>query len=182
MVRNEIEAPVDLMGISTGGPIAQQFAADHPELVHRLVLAMTGYHLIEGGAKLQRKLIDLTLQGKWRAAAAVQASITAGPVKPVATVVFWLLGKVVFENPQDPADGVAELEAEDKFDFKNRLVEIKEPTLVIGGDKDCFYPVRETAERIPDAQLILYKNTGHTAMLKPHFNRDVMNFLTKSEN
>jgi len=42
--------------------------------------------------------------------------------------------------------------------------------------------VRETAERIPDAQLILYKNTGHTAMLKPHFNRDVMNFLTKSEN
>ena len=182
MVRNEIKAPVDLMGISTGGPIAQQFAADHPELVHRLVLAMTGYHLIEGGAKLQRKLIDLTLQGKWRAAAAVQASITAGPVKPVATVVFWLLGKVVFENPQDPADGVAELEEEDKFDFKNRLVEIKEPTLVIGGDKDCFYPVRETAERIPDAQLILYKNTGHTAKLKPHFNRDVMNFLTKSEN
>jgi pimeloyl-ACP methyl ester carboxylesterase len=127
-------------------------------------------------------LIVLTLQGKWRAAAAVQASITAGPVKPVAAVVFWLLGKIVFENPHDPADGVAELEAEDKFDFKNRLVEIKEPTLVIGGDKDCFYPVRETAERIPDAQLILYKNTGHTAMLKPHFNRDVMNFLTKSEN
>jgi pimeloyl-ACP methyl ester carboxylesterase len=181
MVKNEITAPVDLMGISTGGPIAQQFAADHPELVHRLVLAMTGYHLIERGAGMQRKLIDLTLQGKWRAAAAVQAGITSGLVKPVATIVFWLLGKVVFENPHDPADGVAELEAEDKFDFTDRLAEIKAPTLVIGGDKDCFYPIPETAKRIPSAKLILYKNTGHTAMLKPHFNRDVMNFLTQRD-
>src|SRR5215475_5559861 len=30
---------VDVLGISTGGSIALQFAADHPELVHRLVVA-----------------------------------------------------------------------------------------------------------------------------------------------
>jgi len=179
MIKNEIDTPVDLMGISTGGPVAQQLAGDHPELVHRLVLALTGYRLIKGGARLQRQLIDLTMQRKWRAAAAVQAGMTSGPIKPIATVVFWLLGKVVFENPVDPSDGVVELEAEDKFNFEKRLTEIKMPTLVIGGDHDCFYPIRETAERIPSAKLILYKNTGHTAMLKPHFNRDILSFLTE---
>ncbi len=39
MIRNELGGPVNVMGISTGGPIAQHFAVDHPELVRRLALA-----------------------------------------------------------------------------------------------------------------------------------------------
>ena len=48
MVGNEIKAPVDLMGISTGGPIAQQFAADHPAVVitDYAMGRMTGMDLI----------------------------------------------------------------------------------------------------------------------------------------
>ena len=54
MIKDELGGPVDVMGISTGGPMAQYFAVDHPKLIRRLVLAMTGYRLTEQGAKLQR--------------------------------------------------------------------------------------------------------------------------------
>ena len=50
MVRDELGGPVDIMGISTGGPIAQYFAADHPDLVRHLVLASTGYRLSDYGS------------------------------------------------------------------------------------------------------------------------------------
>jgi pimeloyl-ACP methyl ester carboxylesterase len=72
---------------------------------------------------------------------------------------------MVFARPQaDPSDYVVTIEAEDEFDFRPRLNEIKVPTLVVGGAKDPFYsPVlfRETAAGIPDARLILYEKAGH---------------------
>jgi pimeloyl-ACP methyl ester carboxylesterase len=43
MVQGELGGPVDLIGLSTGGSIAQVFAADHPQLVSRLVLYSSAY-------------------------------------------------------------------------------------------------------------------------------------------
>jgi pimeloyl-ACP methyl ester carboxylesterase len=40
--------PVDVIGFSTGGAIAQYFAADHGQLVGRLVLSDTGCRLGRG--------------------------------------------------------------------------------------------------------------------------------------
>ena len=57
MIENELGGPVSVMGLSTGGAIAQHYAVDHPDLVDRLVLVSTGYSLSEGGAELQRKVI-----------------------------------------------------------------------------------------------------------------------------
>lgn len=180
MIENEMETPVDVMGISTGGTIAQQFAVDHPRLVRRLVLASTGYRLNENGAAVQRKLIELTWQRKWRpAAVAMVDGMMSGPINPLFKSLAWIMGKNMFGSPSDPFDGVAELEAEDKFDFKERLAEIKVPALVIGGDKDGFYPIRETGEGIPSAKLILYKNAGHMVSIKRKFNKEILAFLTE---
>ena len=41
MIREEFGGPVDVIGVSTGGSLAQHFAADHPDLVRRLVLHST---------------------------------------------------------------------------------------------------------------------------------------------
>jgi pimeloyl-ACP methyl ester carboxylesterase len=68
--------------------------------------------------------------------------------------------------PEDPSDLVVTVEAEDKHSFKERLSEITAPTLVVAGDRDAYYPeelVRETAEGIPNARLILYEGMGHPA-------------------
>jgi len=180
MIRNELGGPVNVMGISTGGPIAQHFAVDHPDLVHRLVLAMTGYRLTEQGVELQQRLGNLAQQGKWRAAAATLATgMTSGVIRPIFKACFWLFGKRIFGTPSHPSDGLVELEAEDKHDFKERLAEIKVPTLVIGGEEDFFYPIRETAVGIPNAKLILYEGVGHGAMMKRQFSEDVLAFLTE---
>ena len=180
MVRNELKTPVDVMGLSTGGQIAQQFAVDYPELVRRLVLASTGYRLSESGATAQRKVIHFARQEKWRTAAAVMAGVmVSGMIRPVLIAFFWLVGKGMFKSTIGPSDGLVELEAEDRFDFKEHLADIKVPTLVIGGENDQFYPIAETAAGIPSARLILYKNAGHMASMKRRFNQDVFAFLTE---
>jgi pimeloyl-ACP methyl ester carboxylesterase len=52
--------PVAVMGISTGGSIAQQFAIDHPQLVRRLVLVATACRLGPTGRRMQRDLARFT--------------------------------------------------------------------------------------------------------------------------
>jgi pimeloyl-ACP methyl ester carboxylesterase len=180
MIKNELGGPVSVMGLSTGGPIAQHFAVDHPELVDRLVLVSTGYTLSESGAAAQRKVINFTRQGKWRAAAAAMAGVmVSGLARPLVIAFFWILGKGMFGSPDSPFDGLVELEAEDRFNFEEHLTDIKVPTLVIGGENDCFYLIRKTAEGIPSAKLILHKNAGHMAMTKRRFRLDILAFLTE---
>lgn len=181
MIENEIGRPVDVMGISTGGTIAQHFGADHPELISRLILVMTGHRLTENGKLLQWHVAGLTRQGKWRSAAALMAtSMFTGVALTLFKAIFWLMGKMMFGSPAGPSDGIVEIEAEDAHDFKARLAEITVPTLVIGGDSDFFYPLRETAEGIPGARLVLYEGVGHTAIMKRRFGADVMAFLDET--
>jgi len=178
MIRDELGGPVDIIGLSTGGPIAQYFAVDHPDLINKLILASTGYCLTDTGRRLQRHLGDLAREEKWRAAAASMADLMyTGIIRIIFRSLLWLFGKSMFGSPTFPSDGIVEIEAEDKHDFKERLAEIKVPTLVIGGEKDFLYPIRETAEGIPNAKLVLYKGAGHAAIMKRQFKEDVLAFL-----
>ena len=162
--------------------IALCFTVDHPELVYRTALAMTGYSVSDRRAKLRRKIIEATWQRKCRAAAAAMADgMTSGLLNPVSKTGFWVLGKNVFGATNDASDGLVELEAEDKFNFKEHLADIRVPTLVIGGETDSFYPVRETVEGILNAKLILYKKSGHIAMYKSRFNHYVLSFLSQDK-
>jgi len=79
----------------------------------------------------------------------------------------------------DPSDGIVEIEAEDRHDLSDRLDRIKADTLVIGGEEDFFYPVRETAGKIPNARLVLYPNLGHNAMFarSRQFGEEIRAFL-----
>ena len=92
------------------------------------------------------------------------------------------MGKSIFDSPSGPADGIVEIEAEDIFDFRGHLAEIKPKTLVIGGDKDFFYDLQELAAGIKGAKLVLYKGVGHGALMKREFAADILSFLTSSTN
>ena len=181
MIKEELGAPVDVMGISTGGTIAQYFAVDYPQLIRRLVLALTGYKLTEEAAELQKHMGELARQGKWRAAyaAMMEGVYPSGFKKYFFKCLIWLVGGM--DAPKDASDGLVEIEAEDKHDFWERLPDIKVPTLVIGGDQDFFYPIAETAERIPKAKLVLYEGFGHNVIFskRSQFSEDVWSFLTE---
>jgi pimeloyl-ACP methyl ester carboxylesterase len=179
MVKNELGGAVDIIGVSTGGGIAQYFAIDHPDLVRRLILAMTGCRQSEQGKELLRKVAELARKRKRRAAYALlgTAIIRKGIAKHVFKWFMWLLGPLYI--PADPSDGIVEIEADDRYDLSDQLDRIKADTLVIGGEEDFFYPVRETARKIPDARLVLYPNLGHNAMFarSRQFGEEIRAFL-----
>lgn len=184
MIQEEFGGPLDVIGVSTGGSIAHHFSADHPDLVRRLIIHSSAYTLSESARRLQLQVGELAGQRKW-----VQAYMlmldglmpNTGVMKPLARPLTWLASQVMgrFGAPQDPSCLMITIEAEDKFNFKDRLVEIKAPTLVAGGEQDPFYSpdlFRQTAEGIPNARLALYPGVGHPASGK-QFERDVLAFL-----
>ena len=184
MIREEFGGPVDVIGVSTGGSIAQHFAADHPELVSRLVLHSSAYALSNEAKRLQMRGAHLAKQRRWVKAFAVMLRPLLpdqGLLKYLSGLIVWLPSLLLglLAAPKDPSDLVITIEAEDKHDFKDRLGEISAPTFVVAGKRDPYYTetlFRETAEGIPNARLILYPGMGHPASGK-QFGRDVLTFL-----
>jgi pimeloyl-ACP methyl ester carboxylesterase len=183
MIKSKLGGAVDIIGVSTGGAIAQHFAIDHPDLVKRLVLVMTGCRLTEQSKALQMDVAELARRGKRRAAYALlsTAIIRRGIGKYLFKWFMAMMGPLMI--PADPSDGIVEIEAEDGHDLSNRLDRIKAEALVIGGEEDFFYPVRETAEKIPGARLVLYPNLGHNAMFvrSRQFGHEIKAFLLGDE-
>jgi pimeloyl-ACP methyl ester carboxylesterase len=179
MIRNDLGGAADIIGVSTGGAIAQYFAVDHPDLVGRLVLVMTGFRLHEEAKVLQRKVAELAREGKRRAASALLG--TAINRRGIGRHIFkWFMGLMgPLMIPGNAHNGIVEIEAEDQLDLSDRLDKIKAPTLVIGGEEDFFYPIRETAMKIPNAKLVLYPNLGHNAMFvrSRQFGEEIRAFL-----
>jgi len=65
MIRDEFSSPPHIMGLSTGGEIAQHFAADYPQLVKRLVLGSTACKVGEQGKDLLKCWREWALQNRW---------------------------------------------------------------------------------------------------------------------
>jgi pimeloyl-ACP methyl ester carboxylesterase len=63
-VREDVSDAVTVVGISTGGAIALQLAADHPDLVRRLVVVCAACRLSGRGREAQRRLAELALAGR----------------------------------------------------------------------------------------------------------------------
>ena len=58
--------PVDLIGMSTGGMIAQHVAVDRPDLVRTLTLVVTGTRLSPSGRAICERWRELAAAGRWR--------------------------------------------------------------------------------------------------------------------
>src|SRR4029453_19286354 len=130
------DGPVDVIGFSTGGGVAQYLRGD------------TGCRLGEDAKAVLGAARDKAAQGR---AAEAQADIAnhmdfgrfgQGVVK--------LLGKRLMKEPDDTSDYIATIEADLGHDATDALARIAAPTLVIAGSRDFFYPapiVRGAADR-----------------------------------
>jgi pimeloyl-ACP methyl ester carboxylesterase len=187
MVCQEFGGPVDVIGVSTGGSLAQHFAADHPDLLRRLVIHSSAHTLGEAGKQVQLEIGHLAKQG--RVTQAWQTMIrfilpSAGIWKLLNPPLAWMAARLLsLGKTPDLSDLVITIEAEDQHAFKDRLSEIKAPTLVIAGTDDPFYTpalFRETAAGIPHARLALYEKMRHPATGK-QFEREVLAFFLKEK-
>lgn len=169
--REGFDAPVDVVGTSTGGSIAQQLAADHPDVVGRLALVSTACRLGLVARTLQRRVAARVRAGAPRRALAVMAAglVPPGRGQTLAGAAGLLLGPRVVEHPRDLDDMATTIEAEDDFDLAACGAPIRARTLVLAGRDDRFYGpelFEETARLIPDGELRLYDGRGHVTVMR----------------
>ncbi|ANP74233.1 alpha/beta fold hydrolase [Cryobacterium arcticum] len=180
-MRQRFDGPVDVMGQSTGGSVALQLAADHPDLVKRLVIVSAAHQLGIEGRDTAMRVADDVLDGRPRTAyAELMRMLGSGAgSQRVLSGIGWLLGKNYFAHAT--ADLMTTIRAEDGFELYSRLGDITAPTLVVGGERDAFYTpelFRQTAAGIPRGRLALYPDRGHLATTSdPRFVSDVLSFL-----
>lgn len=179
----EFGYPVDVIGLSTGGEIAQHFAVDHPALLRRLVLGSTAHRVGDEGKRLLEQWKGFARSGDWRALHASSSVMYASPVaRALLTPLLWLIGPLVAGVPKDPSDYLVTIDADLAHETKDRLAGIRAPTLVIAGEEDAFYPVelvQATAEGIEGAWLEVLPAAGHKLGpgAKKRFDSAVLEFL-----
>jgi pimeloyl-ACP methyl ester carboxylesterase len=154
-------ARAHIIGHSLGGHMAIRLAAEHPELVDRLVLVDAAGLL--HGANLW-----------WLTARAL------GPV-PERTREFrrLVLASSLRTNPLVIFQTARELVRDDIADL---LTKVAAPTLIVWGGRDPVVPVADAyvlRERIPNARLLVIPHAGHNPMYyhAGTFNRLVIEFL-----
>jgi pimeloyl-ACP methyl ester carboxylesterase len=181
-IRATFGQPVDVLGLSTGGSIAQQLAADHPDTVRRLALLSTGCRLSPELRASMRRIAARVQHGNPRRALALCAGelLPGLPWALPAALAAALLGPLLL-SPSDLADFTATIVAEDPFDLSTCARPIAAPTLLVGGEKDVHYSVellRETASLIPDCALRIEPGQGHVSVTaQPAVHRAILDHL-----
>lgn len=152
-----------VMGLSTGGLIAQHLALAEPAVTH-LALVVAGARLGPAGRERCERWLALAGQGRWRAVHGdlAAAAVDGRAAQAVARAVLWLGGR----RPTDveAADFTTTVRAVLAHDTRAALPGLRMPTLVVGGARDPFFPeaaLRETAQAIPGAALTVFPGGGH---------------------
>jgi len=186
-IRSLGEGPVEVVGISTGGSIAQQLAADHPDVVERLLLLSTACRLGPEGRAVRRRVAARIRRGARRRALAVLVAdfVPPGRGQLPAAALAWLAGPRVLAGGDDLADMATTIEAEDSFDLAACASPIRAPAVLLAGSADHFYSpelFEETARLIPGCRLRVFEGRGHVTVARhPDWSREIERFLADGD-
>ena len=195
-----------VMGVSMGGRVALGLALESPESVERLILVdalgvgaprrVLAYRVL-----LTRGLGELTLSGTARA---------LRRMKPATIRRFWswylrrpqsmdsLLTDqriadhgVLLSSPEYRAAYLSALRSiagmrdlRDGVSVKDRLKELRMPTLLVWGRHDHIFPAAHAEaalEQLPDGRVEIFEASGHTPQMEEpeRFNRLILDFLSR---
>ncbi len=174
-----------IMGVSQGGMIAQYIAIRHPEVVEKLVLAVTAPYANDTAERVVSDWISMAERGDHLSLMTDTAdkmysdeflkknrkffSLVAKMTKPASYKRFFINARAILG-----------------FDCRDELDRIKAPTLIIAGEDDKTVG-REAANElkmgISDSELYVYQGLGHGAFEEAKdFYDKVYEFLNKLVN
>ena len=170
LFKEEFNKPLDMMGVSTGGQIAMHLAAGYPEYINKVVVVSAAFRISKEGEKIERKAAEFFEQEKYGKALAtiMELIYDKGFKLGFYKTLMQLIGPSMLKNVKYPNDFQVEVRADREMNFKNRLKEIKVPTLIIAGEKDIAYSledIKATSEGIPNSRLLLYEDYGHDLIM-----------------
>ena len=171
-----------VMGVSQGGMIAQVLAAEHPEKVEKLALAVTGPWANETVQRFVRHVMDLAERGDHRQLMIDSAELSYSEKRlKKLRLSYPVLGRI--GKPESYRRYLQNAEAILAFDARPVLGKIACPTLILGGEEDQVVGAegsRELHAAIPGSELYLYPGLGHGAFEEaPDFNERVYDFFTR---
>jgi 3-oxoadipate enol-lactonase len=158
--RLEIPAAA-VLGYSQGGAIAQQLALDHPTRCERLVLACTyAFNMATLRERVEGHVSPVLIRalGMERFSRLV---FSVGVEGTTTDHKAWLAGLIA---KQDRDLMIAAWRESMKFDSRDRLGEIRCPTLVLAGDADTAVPSHHANmlhAGIAGSRLVKIEDAGH---------------------
>ena len=156
---------VDVLGVSWGGALAQEFACRHAAHVRRLVLAATTYGVPSVPAS-PRTLWELATPRRYTSPSyfeKVAPALYGGIVDARTLARAFRRGR-----PPTPHGYAAQLFAAVGWSSLPYLWRLRTPTLVIAGDRDPIIPVvnaRILYSLLPDARLHVVRGGGHLFLI-----------------
>jgi pimeloyl-ACP methyl ester carboxylesterase len=183
-----------LVGSSMGGFVAAEFAIRYAAQVQRLCLAspagLSMEHMRnERNRGLRARIENYLFFGTYRAASKSDRVVRRPRLRRALLLLLAahperLPSALIAEQAHGAGKrGFADaLDAMTCYPIRDRLGEIRCPTLVVWGELDRLVPVRDAAEfewLIPRARKVVYEDTGHLVMLEQpeRFNADLRSFL-----
>lgn len=173
-----------IIGLSYGSLVAQHFVLHYPHLVDKLILMSTFAHKTP-----YFEAIELA----WG-----RALQTGGYALLFDIMLPTVLGEDYFKNPLIPIELMKQARADanndadallklmkatkERPDYREKLKEIKIPTLVLHGEKDLLilpHMAKEVHLNIPDSKFVVIPSVGHTLNLEaiPQMAREIKSFL-----
>jgi pimeloyl-ACP methyl ester carboxylesterase len=169
-------SPVDVVGFSMGGMVAQELTRRHPELVRKLMLL--GTQARGGNPEPDPRMFEVAVRPVLTVDDFLFLFFGPSEAAKQAGRDFW--ARRHQRRDQDPPSSVQLMQAEVEANMAfltpldpgapfAHLREITQPTLVVNGVNDVMIATINSwhlAQNIPRAQLIVYPDAGHGAQFQ----------------
>lgn len=172
----------DIFGVSQGGMIAQYLAIDHPQLVDKVVLAVTASRPNETMMRVIDDWIRMAQQKEYRTLVIdMFEKMYSQAYLQKYSWLFPLISRI--GRPKDFNRFIALAKSCLTCNCYEELDKIKCPVFVIGGKQDAVVTGKaseEIAEKL-GCEIYMYENLGHAAYDEASdFNKRIYRFLVKS--